>query len=291
MERDESYVVKKLSVADEFKTPYLYKIKIFDLCRFGISYIPAISKVTYGQMGIAAPWHVHKDCIEFLYCATGTCDYESEKKIFHLSPGMMFVSRPHEVHRQLECPKGLVTFCMMFRPSRDKMAQFFSKEFATRPRIFSCTGAVSTLFGRIFTLAERGNKSLGSRFRMQTLVQSLLFDILDSASHLIRQEVSDILGVISERMQNYPERDYPMEALVAESGLSKTSFIAMFKKAYGLPPRTYLLRCRIDAAKNLIRKGVAVKVVADRLGFFSAHHFARTFKNFTGSSPTKWAET
>ena len=291
MKRDESSVVKELSVADEFKTPYLYKIKIFDLCKFGVPYVPAISHVTYGQMGIAAPWHVHKDCIEFLYCATGTCEYESEGKVFHLSPGMMFVSRPHEAHRQLECPKGHATFCMMFRPYRDNMTQFFSREFAARPRLFSCTGSVSTFFGRILTLAERGDKSLGSRFRMQMLVQSLLFDILDSASYLIRQKVPDVLDVISERMQKHPERDYPMETLVAESGFSKTSFIAMFKKAYGLPPRTYLLRCRIDTAKDLIRKGVAVKVVADRLGFFSAHHFARTFKSFTGNSPTKWAGT
>ena len=285
--------VKELPVSDEFTPRERYKVNVFDLRRFGVPYVPSISQTGQRQTARLHPvvWHVHKGCIEFVYCATGACDYESEGRTFHLSPGMMFVSRPHEAHRQLACPKDHATFCLMFRPSRDRTARWFAETFARIPRIFSCGHSVPKVFGRIFALAGRGDTSLGSRIRMQTLVQALLLEILDSAALSIRQKVPEVFGEMAERMRRHPEREYPLDALVAESGMSKASFISLFKRAYGHPPRAFLLRCRIDEAKRLIEKGVAVKAVADRFGFSTAQHFSRTFRNFTGSTPTKWLAT
>ena len=283
-------VVKKLSFLDEFVPRKRYKLNVFDLRRFGVPYIPSISQKGHRQTIRLnpTPWHIHKDCIEFLYCVSGASEYESEGRTFHLSPGMMFVSRPHEVHRQLECPKGHAGFCIMFRPSGDRMVRWFADRFATIPRLFPCSRSVAMQTGKILSLAGRGDMSLGLRIRMQTLVQALLLDILDSATLSIRQKVPDVFGTIAERMRKHPERDYPLDALIAEAGISKAAFIDLFKKAHGLPPRAYLLRCRIDEAKHLIRKGFAVKAVADRLSFSTAQHFSRTFRNFTGSTPVKW---
>ena len=278
---------RELSVLDEFE-PRPYKVKVFNLGKFGIPYVPSISQTGHLSKVRASPLHVHKNCIEFLDCSTGACEYESGGKTFSLSPGMMFVSRPHEAHRQVELPKGHATFCMMFKTSGDKTVRWFAERFSELPRLFACSQSVATLFGRIFTLAERGDKSLGSCIRMQALVRTLLLEILDSTSLSIRQRIPEVFGAIGERMRNHPERDYSLDGLVAEAGVSKASFISLFKKANGLPPRAYLLRCRVEEAKRLLVKGFAVKVVADGLGFATAQHFSRTFRNFVGTTPIKW---
>lgn len=277
----------ELSVQNEFE-PRPYKVKVFNLGKFGVPYVPSISQTGHQRKIDPASFHVHKGCIEFVYCSTGACEYESEGKTFSLSPGMMFVSRPHEAHRQVECPKGHATFCMMFKTSGGKPVRWFAERFSELPRLFACSQYVATLFGRIFALAERGDTSLGSCIRMQALVRTLLLEILDSTSLSVRQRIPEVFGAIGERMRKHPERDYPLDGLVAEAGVSKASFISLFKKANGLPPRAYLLRCRVEEAKRLLAKGIAVKAVADGLGFATAQHFSRTFRNFAGNTPKKW---
>ena len=276
-----------LPVSNEFE-PRAYKAKVFNLGKFGVPYIASICHTGHQFRISASPLHVHEGCIEFIYCSSGACEYESDGRKYELSPGMMFVSRPHEPHRQVECPKGHATFCMMFKTSGSKAVRWFADRFSELPRLFVCGRSVATLFGRIFALAERGDVSIGSRIRMHALVQTLLLEILDSTSLSIRQKIPDVFGVISDRMRKNPERDYPLDGLVAEAGVSKASFISLFKRATGLPPRAYLLSCRIDEAKRLLGKGLAVKFVADRLGFATVQHFARTFRNFVGTTPKKW---
>ena len=95
---------------------------------------------------------------------------------------------------------------------------------------------------------------------------------------------------IAERMRKHSERDYPLDGLVEESGMSKSSFIALFKTAHGLTPHAFLLQCRIEAAKRLLEDGFSVKDTADMFGFPSAQHFSRTFRNFVGVTPLKWRQ-
>ena len=276
-----------LDSSDEF-APKVFKVRAFNLGEFGIHQIPSIAQTSHHKKDIPSIWHVHKRCIEFIYCVSGTCEYESEGRRFSLTPGMMFLSRPHESHRQLVMPKGYSTFVMMFRPSGNKTIQWFADEFAKLPRLFSCSQSVAVRFGRIFALAERGDKSLGACLRMNMLVQSLLFEILDSASLSITRKIPAVFGEIAERMRKHPERDYPLDGLVAESGVSKALFMALFKKANGLAPHSYLVYCRIEESKKLLRKGLAVKIVADRFGFTTSSHFSRTFRNFVGTTPKMW---
>ena len=283
----ERSAVKVLDVSDEF-IPRDFVIRVFNLRNFGIPQIPCISQQNHRQKNNPSMWHAHKDCIEFIYCANGECEYESEGRMFHLMPGKMFVSRPHEAHRQIERPKGHAIVSMMFQPSGNATVRWFADKFERLPRLFSCNQSIANRFGRIFALAERGDRSMGARIRMQTLVQTLLLEILDSAALSITRKIPDVFGAIAERMQRHPERDYPLDALVAETDVSKASFISMFKMANGHTPHSYLLHCRIEESKELLRKGLSVKAVADRFGFPSAQHFSRTFRNFTGVTPKKW---
>ena len=281
--------VRALASSDEF-APRVYKAKVFNLRAFGVPQVPVIGRTDYRQVDAASPWHVHSRCIEFVYCAAGACVYESEGRRFGLTPGMMFVSRQHEAHRQLECPKGYATFYMLFRPSASEDIHWFADRFASLPRLFPCSRSVAVRFVKTIAMAERGDVSLGARIRLRTMIRSLWLDVIDSATLSVRQKVPEVFGAIAERMQAHPERDYPLDRLVAESGVSKASFISLFKTAHGLTPHAFLLNCRIEAAKRLLEDGFSVKDAADMFGFPSAQHFSRTFRNFVGVTPVKWRQ-
>ncbi|GLZ87920.1 transcriptional regulator [Metapseudomonas resinovorans] len=61
--------------------------------------------------------------------------------------------------------------------------------------------------------------------------------------------------------------------------------IDAFRRAYGVPPHTYLLQRRIREAKRLLLAGQPPLEVALFLGFYDQAHFSGTFKRFTGVTP------
>ncbi|MBR2839170.1 MAG: helix-turn-helix transcriptional regulator [Kiritimatiellae bacterium] len=244
--------VLSLAASDEFK-PNLprYKDRLFDLGKFGVPQIPAIGQTVCQQVDHRLThWHVHKGCIELIYCASGACKYESGGQIYNLTPGMVFVSRPHEAHRQLDAPKGYATFYMLFRPSEDKAIRWFGDRFSRLPRIFFCGPSVSAHFGKIIAMAERGNASLETCIRLQSVIRVLWLEMLDFAALSIRPKTPEVFGAIAEQMRRHPECAYPLDGLVDESGVSKASFISLFKTAHGLTPHAYLLQCRCVLANE-----------------------------------------
>ena len=281
------YGVEELAPSSEF-APRDYRVKAFDLREFGVPTVPVVGQTSRQKLDRPSPWHVHRNCVEFVYCAAGGCEYESGGETFRLMPGMMFVSRAEEEHRQRTCPKGYATFYMHFRSTASRNSEWFAAEFAKLPRLFRCGRAVPARFGKIMTLVGSDLPKTELCIRLQAEVQSLLLEILDSRSGVVRKRLPDIYEKTAECMRLHPERDYALDELVAEAKVSKSSYIAQFKTANGFPPHAYLLSCRVEAAKSLLGKGLSVKEVADRLSFPTPQLFSRTFRHFTGQTPAKW---
>ena len=87
-------------------------------------------------------------------------------------------------------------------------------------------------------------------------------------------------------MRARPEEDYPVEALARRAGLAPNHFITRFRNLTGLPPRQFLLDCRMRAARALLREtATPVTEIALSLGFCSSQHFANLFKRHTGITP------
>jgi AraC family transcriptional regulator len=78
----------------------------------------------------------------------------------------------------------------------------------------------------------------------------------------------------------------------AVSGLSRMHFAAQFRLTTGLRPHEYLLRRRIERAKQLLcESNPAVIDVARRVGFRNSAHFTTVFKRLVGETPHRWRAT
>jgi len=89
-------------------------------------------------------------------------------------------------------------------------------------------------------------------------------------------------------MHREPERDWSLEQLAAEAGMSRARFAAHFRVVLGITPFDYLTDWRIGVAQGLLKRGESLKIVAPSVGFRSSTAFTRAFACRTGSTPTEW---
>lgn len=78
-------------------------------------------------------------------------------------------------------------------------------------------------------------------------------------------------------------RNVSLAELAQLAGLSRFHFARSFKRSTGLPPHQYLIRRRIERAKELLALGMLpVSEIAASVGFSGAVPLARTFRRLTG---------
>ncbi|WP_336881423.1 AraC family transcriptional regulator [Priestia koreensis] len=100
---------------------------------------------------------------------------------------------------------------------------------------------------------------------------------------------STVFSTAIEYMHAHYDQDISLEKLHQLSHLSSSHFITSFKKEMGITPHQYLLKIRIDRAKELLIDPVlTIGNISLRLGFSDQSHFHRHFKKWTGVTPLQW---
>jgi AraC-like DNA-binding protein len=208
-------------------------------------------------------------------------------------PTLLFYSRPLQ-HRFLPAANAgadLVCASMRF----DHAA--FNPISLALPARFQCPlsslhGAdalLGILFGEAF--AEKP----GRQEVLDRLFEVLLIDVLrvalaqqNAEPGMFRSLVHPQLSKALNAMHADPTHDWSLDALAELAGMSRSSFAGTFKSAVGYSPGNYLTRWRMTLAQALIRDGVSLKLVAERVGYSSQAGFLRAFKIVIGDSPTAW---
>lgn len=82
-------------------------------------------------------------------------------------------------------------------------------------------------------------------------------------------------------------KDYSINKLAAERGMSTEYFIRQFKKHTGETPKQYITTRRLWKARMLLNEGKPVKDAALESGFNDPLYFSRAFKNKFGFPPSE----
>jgi AraC family transcriptional regulator len=94
---------------------------------------------------------------------------------------------------------------------------------------------------------------------------------------------------VTELVHAKIEEDLTLHEMAQCAGLSTAHFSEMFRKSTGESPRQFLLRHRVERAKEMLRTGeVRILDVAVACGFKTQQHFARVFRRICGASPTEY---
>ena len=103
--------------------------------------------------------------------------------------------------------------------------------------------------------------------------------------------ISDVhLGRALLAFHNAPGRDWTVETLAREAGLSRAAFASRFSEMVAMSPMHYVLTWRMSLARRLLLDGTeSVASITARAGYSSVSAFTRAFTDHFGASPSQYA--
>ena len=244
--------------------------------------------------------HVHSGCLEISLCLRGDLEFEVNGCSYPFRPDTVFVSRPSDVHRLKHCPRSMRKYFVLFRiPKGDfrllglpaDEARWLRREMLALPRSFTDSGhRVRAAFQRLFRVYDSvPAKTPERRCLLRNATHSLLVALIETAKSSERILPMTRLAEIIEEIRRTPGSRWTIDDLARRTACSTTGLLQRFKRLTGNPPHAFVLKCRIEQAKRELDEGTSsIAVIADRLGFPSAQHFATTFKRMAGVSPSAW---
>ncbi len=96
------------------------------------------------------------------------------------------------------------------------------------------------------------------------------------------------VGAALQLIHAKPSKDWTLDALAHETGVSRSIFAKRFNDLVGIPPIEYLVRWRMQLAARLLDQGASIAEAADSVGYESEATFSRVFKRFAGAPPGAW---
>ena len=143
--------------------------------------------------------------------------------------------------------------------------------------------------------AELEGGGLGERLFVESLRNMLAVHLLRHYSSLSHHpdpppvrglSVPKLLRAI-EAIQDHMEVGITLNELAEATGVSASHFEVLFKRSTGASPHRYLIQCRVERAKELLRdEDLSLAQVAAQTGFCDQAHLTRHFKRIVGVTPS-----
>ena len=101
------------------------------------------------------------------------------------------------------------------------------------------------------------------------------------------RQIDTVIG-LRHFINNNLDKEVNLELLAHVLFTSRFHLLRLFKKYYGQTPKQYLIEKRIERARLLLKKGMAVTEVCFEVGFESPCSFSTLFKARTGQTPSDY---
>jgi AraC-like DNA-binding protein len=92
-----------------------------------------------------------------------------------------------------------------------------------------------------------------------------------------------------EHIQDCYARRITLNGVAEAAGISRYAVLRAFRRMVGIPPYAFVTQVRIEHAKHLLRAGVGIAAVSQRVGFADQSHLTRHFKRLMGVTPGVFA--
>jgi AraC-like DNA-binding protein len=155
-----------------------------------------------------------------------------------------------------------------------------------------CEAVLEMLF------AEAGARHCGRQAMLDRLFEVVLIQVLRILMERGQTRVGMLAGLSHERlrraivaMHEAPQREWSLEALADEAGMSRSVFANDFRDTVGVTPGAYLQGWRIGLAQKALLQGKSIKHIAQDVGYGSEAALSRAFKAHAGQSPRGWRKS
>jgi AraC-like DNA-binding protein len=230
---------------------------------------------------------------QLVYVTVGQGVFESEAspKLYRIEPGTVMTLFPGVWHRYAPDPKtGWVEQWIECSGAAFDRARNFGMLKPERPvwRV-GLPPELLQAFERCHALAQQ--RSSGVQALLSTMGLHLL-SLLPMAAQKFSGTPRPMDRVIQEAQRQLAHRYHErlsVEQLARDFHVSYSSFRQAFKAQTGVSPKQYQLQIRLHKAQDfLANTPKSVGEIAEILGFDSAFHLSKQFKDSVGLAPRAW---
>jgi AraC-like DNA-binding protein len=140
---------------------------------------------------------------------------------------------------------------------------------------------------------ESANKQPGTDVLVDRFTEVLFIQVLRSYAQLSTKEESYLSALVDTQLSkalslihDNPDREWTVDLLALDVGMSRSSFYSRFNNYIGMPPMKYLYEWRMMQAKQKIEgTQKSLSLVAEEVGYQSDSAFQKAFKRFFNFTP------
>ena len=149
--------------------------------------------------------------------------------------------------------------------------------------------AVVDTFNEIAEMISLADPKLETTNRIASAFYGLFIELIFAPMHTIESKSAMIAQKIKQYIETNIDTDISVSTIAKQFYLSETHVIRIFRDKFGVTPKQYILKAKIDASKILLLDtSLQIKEIAMTYHFADSYHFSHTFKRFTGISPEKF---
>jgi AraC-like DNA-binding protein len=181
----------------------------------------------------------------------------------------------------------------------------FNPLLAALPARIHCSGKnpeCNARLGHFYQMAvmESHGQRIGGESILAKLSELLFIELVRMHLESLPHEQTGWLAGLRDRhvgqalslMHASPAKDWTLEMLSGEVGLSRSALADRFTAFVGLPPMQYLAKWRMQIAAGLLTAGQAnIAKIAVDVGYESEAAFSRAFKKVVGMPPAAWRKS
>ncbi|WP_341215992.1 AraC family transcriptional regulator [uncultured Wocania sp.] len=273
--------------------------QIIDFEALGFDCIKILGSYNYKQMNKSLEMHVHDNMIEICFLEKGTQYYHIQGEDYRINGGDLLLTFPGEEHGTKSFPeeRGRLFWLIIEVPNKNKRLLnltkkdtklFFDAIYQLKEnRKFKGSDRLKHDLNAIYRICEHSIHGL-DKIKITNLLLHFLLSVLDFGSKSTNKAISKDIEEICHFINNNLNESLSLDALATLSNLSLSHFKYKFKKEMGYSPTDYILRQKIDKAKEMLNvKTNTIQDVAYGLAFSSSSYFATVFKRYTGKTPTQ----
>lgn len=154
------------------------------------------------------------------------------------------------------------------------------------------------LYGNISDIFEEGTIPFDSIWGctcladLFSILENLLDKVSQSINRLLNSQTRKVVSNALEYINKHFHEEVTLNVVSEHVYMSPWYFSKLFKKETGETFTEFLLKCRIDKAKELLKNSFELKAyeVAELVGFNDARYFGQIFKKVTGLTPTEYRD-
>ncbi len=249
------------------------------------------------------------DFPEILYVDKGTHHLNIDNASYKLNEGDLIIYAPNTEHYSNE-PQHSNIAIISFDVDSDILSPLYNKVITLNSNQRDLLSKIITTGLSLFKPLPPGSDYIGMTIKddaegfqlqmLKNMLELLLVELYSPPLHTAEKPSSsnsknykyNLIDSIVDFMKSNMSTSITLSEICSRFQISISTLKKIFKERYDCGPKAYYTHLKIEEAKRMIRDTTSnFTEISTQLNFNSIHHFSKTFKEKTGSTPSEYAKS